>query len=49
MKFYWLKIALGALVVFCVGYAGISVARAAKRRTQGAIRMDDIVLRAPGA
>jgi hypothetical protein len=35
MKWYWLRIALGALVIFCVGYAGISVARAAKRRVVG--------------
>ena len=37
MKWYWGKIALTALVIFCVGYGGITVVRAAKREVVRAV------------
>jgi len=32
MKWYWVKIFAGALLIFCVGFAGITAVRAAKHR-----------------
>jgi hypothetical protein len=32
MKWYWLKIIGGALIIFCLGFAGITAVRAAKHR-----------------
>jgi hypothetical protein len=40
MKWYWAKIIVGALVIFGVGYAGISVARAAKRQVHEVAESD---------
>lgn len=41
MKWYWAKIALTALVIFCVGYGGIVAFRATKRTVVSAVESND--------
>lgn len=41
MRWYWVKIALTALVIFCVGYGGIAAFRATRRTVVSAVESDD--------
>ncbi len=48
MKWYWTKIVVTALVIFCIGFAGISAVRATKRRvTEVAESTTDISIPLP--
>ena len=48
MRWYWAKIALTAVVIFCVGYAGIAAFKATKRTVVRAVEStDDLTIPLP--